>query len=162
MHSDSTSVDMACMYSNNSELFISKLIQDYNLELVDNEYKHILNQAEKLFLKIFDITDGINILIDKLIRLLIKTQDEGNSFNETKHFINQCIFLSNQTPYDIVEWLKENQVESRYIFFLGFIYFNNINFEENYKEAFKLFLKASENNYPIAQVYLTTSSWCFL
>src|SRR6266545_6477404 len=113
-----------------------------------------LIQAEKLFLEIFDTADSINILIDKLIGLLIKTQDEGNNFNETKHFIDQCIFLSKQTSNDIFEWLKENQIESRYIFFLGFFYFSNINFEKNENEAFKLFLKVSEDNYPIAQVYL--------
>src|SRR6266540_3850168 len=106
------------------------------------------------FLEIFDIADNIKILIDKLIGLLIKTQDEGNNFNETKHFIDQCIFLSKQASNDIFEWLKENQVESKYIFFLGFFYFNNINFEKNDNEAIKLFLKASEANYPIAQVYL--------
>src|SRR6266498_2498575 len=151
----SASSDIACMHSNHSELFISKLMQEFNLELIDTEFNsQILNQAEKLFLEIFDIADSINVLIDKIIELLIKTQNEGNNFNETEHFINQCIFLSNRTSNDIFEWLKENQVESRYIFFLGFFYFSNINFEKNDKEAFKLFLKVSEDNYPIAQVYL--------
>ena len=152
--SPNSTADIACMYSKNSELFISNLIKDYNLESMDNECKHILNQAEKLFLETFDMADSINVLVDKLVELLIKTQDEGNSFNETKHFINQCISLSNRTSNDIFEWLKENQVESRYIFFLGFFYFNNINFEKNDNEAFELFLKVSEDNYPIAQVYL--------
>ncbi len=113
----SISSNIACMHSNNSELFISKLMQEFNLKLIDNECKHILNQAEKLFFEIYDITDSINILINKLIELLIKTQNEGNNFNETEHFINQCIFLSNRTSNDIFEWLKENQVELRYIFF---------------------------------------------
>ncbi len=143
MHSYST-----CTQSNNSELFIS-----YTL---DNKYKpHILNQAEKLFLEIFDAADSMDILIDKLIVLLIKTQDEGNNFNEMKNFIDQCIFLSNQKSNDIFEWLKENQIESKYLFFLGFLYFNNINFEEDRTDAFKLFLKAAKNDYPIAQVYLS-------
>ena len=153
IHFDSTSP----MHSNNIELVLSKLIQEYNLALIDNECKHILSQAEKLFLEIFDTADSINILIDKLIELLIKTQDEGNNFNETKHFINQCISLSNQESSDIFEWLKENQLESRYIFFLGFFYFNDLNFKKNDNEAFKLFLKVSEDNYPIAQVYLAKS-----
>src|SRR6266542_2109406 len=151
----SASSDIVCMHSNNSELFISKLMQEFNLELIDTEFNsQILYQAEKLFFEIYDIADSINVLVDKLIGLLIKTQDEGNDFNETEHFINQCIFLSNQTSNDIFKWLKENKVESRYIFFLGFFYFSNINFEKNDNEAFKLFLKVSEENYPIAQVYL--------
>ena len=57
------------MHSNNIELSLSKLIQEYNLALIDNECKHILSQAEKLFLEIFDTADSINILIDKLIEL---------------------------------------------------------------------------------------------
>ena len=60
------------MHSKSSELFISRLMQDYNLESIDNECKFILNQAEKLFSEIFDTKDNINNLIDKLIVLLIK------------------------------------------------------------------------------------------
>ena len=60
-----------------------------------------------------------------MITLLIKTQDEGNSINEARHFINHCISLSNQSSNDIFEWLKENQSKSPYIFFLGFFYYND-------------------------------------
>ncbi|CAI2188115.1 17863_t:CDS:2 [Funneliformis geosporum] len=102
-------------------------------------------------MEIHDIEDSINTLIDKLINLLIKTQDDGNNFNETEHFINHCIFLLTRNLYEIFEWLKENQVKSYYQFFLGIIYYN---VEKNFNEAYKLFYKASENNYPIAQVYL--------
>ncbi len=147
IHSYST-----CMQSKNSELFISRLMQNYNL---DNKCKpHILSQAKKLFSEISDAADNMNVLVNKLIVLLIKAQDEGNNFNEMKHFIDQCIFHLNQKSNDIFEWLKENQIESKYLFFLGFFYFNNINFKEDKTEAFKLFLKAAKNDYPIAQVYL--------
>jgi len=44
-------------------------------------------------------------------------------------------------------------MESKYLFFLGFFYFNNVIIEKNKNEAFKLFLKAVKN-YPIVQVYL--------
>src|SRR3989337_1598731 len=110
---NSTSADIACMYSKNSELYISNLIKDYNLESIDNECKHILNQAKKLFVEIFDTEDSLNIFIGKLIGLLIKTQDEGNNFNETGYFIIQCINLSNLTSNDIFKWLEENQMESK-------------------------------------------------
>jgi hypothetical protein len=124
----SITADLSCMLSNNSELYLSKLIQNY----LNNEYNFdiVINQAEKLFLEIFDINDSIDILIDKLITLLIKTQDEGNNHNETKHFINHCISLSSQTSNDIFEWLKENQTKSLYIFFLGFFYYNEFILEE--------------------------------
>ncbi|CAI2166987.1 12306_t:CDS:2 [Funneliformis geosporum] len=119
------------MHSNNSELFISRLMQDYNL---DNECNsHILSQAEQYFSETFDASDDMNVLIDKLIGLIIKTQDEGNNFNETMHFINQCIYLSNHSSSSIFEC---------------------INFEKNENKAFQLFSRASEDNYPIAQVYL--------
>src|SRR5947208_3144733 len=50
MHSDNS---ISCMFSKNSELFLSKLY-------LDNEYiPDILNQAEKLFLEIFNIVDNI-------------------------------------------------------------------------------------------------------
>src|SRR5688572_30827330 len=151
----SAPLDITCtMRNNNSELLISKLIEEYNLGSMDNECKHILGQAKRLFFETFDEGDGLNIFIDKLIGLLIRTQDEGNNFNETEYFINQYIFLSDQTSEDIFKWLEGNQVESKYIFFLGFFYFSDIYFEKNDKEAFRLFLKATEDNDPIAQVYL--------
>ncbi|CAI2180853.1 6437_t:CDS:2, partial [Funneliformis geosporum] len=134
--------------SNISKLFISKLMQD--LESIDNKCgSHILNQAKEIF---SDISVSINILIDKLIDLLIKTHDEGNNFDETKIFISQCIHFSNQSLNDIFEWLENNQTKSKYLFFLGYI---QLNFNRDEAEAFSLFLKAAEDNYPIAQVYLS-------
>src|SRR6266498_4218421 len=63
----SASSDIASMHSNNSELFISKLMQEFNLELIDTEFNsQILYQAEKLFFEIYDIADSINVLVDKL------------------------------------------------------------------------------------------------
>ncbi|CAI2196892.1 12129_t:CDS:1, partial [Funneliformis geosporum] len=55
IHSNSASPNMPCMHSNNSELFLSKLIQEFNLDSINIEgHLHILHQAEKLFLKVFD------------------------------------------------------------------------------------------------------------
>ena len=99
--------------------------------------------------------NNVNILIDKLITLLIKVQDEGKDFNETKYFIKKCITLSSQSIDDVLNWLKENQNESKYIFLLGFFYHNKFSLEENNSEGFIFFLKAAEDSYPIAQVYLS-------
>ncbi|CAB4398643.1 unnamed protein product [Rhizophagus irregularis] len=105
-----------------------------------------------------DNTNNIETVIDRLIKLLIKSQDEkGYNFMETTQLINQCIFLSVKTSNDIFNWLKENPSKPQYTFFLGFLYYNGI-IVENDDEAFRLFSKASEDNYPIAQVYL---SKCF-
>ena len=74
---------------------------------------------------------------------------------ETNLFINQCIFLINQPQDNILDWLLRNQTSSQYIFFLGFLFYNGIIVEVNNNEAFKLFSKASEDNYHIAQIYLS-------
>src|SRR6266542_3607400 len=115
-----------------------------------NEY----DEHDSNILDIVNSINDINILIDKLIILLIKIQDEGKDYDETNQFINKCITLSNQSIDEIFNWLKEKQNESKYIFFLGFFYYNNLSLEENNDEGFKSFLKAAKDNYPIAQVYL--------
>src|SRR6266498_4986382 len=99
--------------------------------------------------------DNVNILIDKLITLLIKVQDEGKDFKETKYFINNCITLTSQSMDDVLNWLKENQNKSKYVFLLGFFYHNKFSLKENNSEGFEFFLKAAEDSYPIAQVYLS-------
>src|SRR2546423_1930339 len=58
IYPQSTIMEAPCTHSKASELLLNKLIQDYNLEYNSD----ILNQAEKLFLEIFDIADAINIL----------------------------------------------------------------------------------------------------
>src|SRR6266542_3015018 len=100
-------------------------------------------------------SDDINILIDKLITLLIKVQDESKNFSETKYFIKNCITISSQSIDDVLKWLKENQNKSKYVFLLGFFYHNKFSLEENNSEGFVFFLKAAEDSYPIAQVYLS-------
>src|SRR6266496_5751737 len=105
--------------------------------------------------EIVNSADNINILIDKLITILIEVLDGGKDFDETKHYINNCISLSSQSVDDVLNWLKENQNESKYIFLLGFFYHNKFSLEENNSEGFVFFLKAAEDSYPIAQVYLS-------
>src|ERR1044072_8971879 len=57
------------------DLVISDYLLNYNLD-IDNEIPpYILKQAEKLFNEIFDLTDNIEIILDKLIIILIKIQD---------------------------------------------------------------------------------------
>src|SRR4051812_16208729 len=77
-------------------------------------------------LEIINPTDSINNQIDKLFILLIKTQNEGKNFKETKHFINKCITISTQSNNVIFNWLKFNQNESKYVFFLGIYYYYNM------------------------------------
>src|SRR6266542_708367 len=107
------------------------------------ESKH--DKCSPYISEIINSTDNINILTDKLIVFLIKMHNEGKDFNETKHFINKCITLSSQSMDDVFNWLKKNQNESKYIFFLGFFYHNKYTLEENRGKGFKCFLKAAED-----------------
>src|SRR4051794_35686286 len=87
-------------------------------------------------------TDNMNLLVDKLFILLVKIQNEGKDFSETKHFLNKLITLSPQSTSDIFNWLKENQDEPKNVFFLGiFSFYNIINLNENSSKGFTYFLK---------------------
>src|SRR6266540_6010313 len=113
----------------------------------DNKYNQYISE-------IVNSADNVNLLIDKLITLLIKVQDEGKDFDEAKYFIKKYITISSQIIDDVLNWLKENQNEPKYIFLLGFFY-HKFSLLENNSEGFVYFLKAAEDSYPIAQVYLS-------
>ena len=130
----------------------------YYLDAIENNKipPYILKQVEKLFDGLFDLTDNTETVINKLIKLLIKIQDEkGYNFMETNQIIDQSINHSDQTSSNIFSWLMENQTKPQYIFLLGFLYYHGINLEKDSNKAFELFSKASEDNYSIAQVYLS-------
>ena len=121
------------------------------IETNNDEY----DEYEPVISEIVNSKDNVNILIDKLIALLIKTQDNGKDFNETKHLIHKCITLSSQSIDDIFSWLKVNQNEPKYLFLLGFFYYNKFVLEEYNNKGFISFYNAASDNYPIAQVYLS-------
>ncbi|GBB92337.1 hypothetical protein RclHR1_00020040 [Rhizophagus clarus] len=140
-------LSLCYQYINNVEIYENKSFELFNVSI---EQENMNTQFE------IDNANNIETVIDRLIVLLIKMQDEkGYNFTETTQFIYQCIFLSVKTSTDIFNWLVENLTKPQYIFFLGFLYYNGIIVENNDDEAFRLFSKASEENYPIAQVYLS-------
>ncbi|CAI2172263.1 4274_t:CDS:2 [Funneliformis geosporum] len=98
-------------------------------------------------------TDNINTLIDKLFTLLIKTQDEGKNFDETKNFLNKCIAFSTQSTDAVFNWLKVNHNESKFSFLLGIFYYYNMLILKNNNNEFKYFQKASID-YPVSQLHL--------
>ncbi len=95
-----------------------------------------------------------NVIIDKLIEYVIKKHDEGITFEQIKHLIKQRILQLNQSEDKLLNWLIKNQDTSQYNWILGLFYYHNIGIDENSNQAFELFLKAAEDNYPMAQVYL--------
>ncbi|GBB89765.1 hypothetical protein RclHR1_16560006 [Rhizophagus clarus] len=92
---------------------------------------------------------------DKLISYIIKKHDRGITFDQVQQLISKKILQLNQNVNDLIDWLSKNQDKSQYIWFLGLFYYNNIVIKENNSvKAFELFLKAANNNYSIAQIYL--------
>src|SRR4051812_12390827 len=99
-----------------------------------------------------------SVCIDRLIEIIIKKHDEGCVIdNKIQQIIHEHIFQLYQTPDNFIYWLRNNQNEARYVWLLGLFYYYNITnviTKDDDIKAFKLFLKASESNFPIAQVYL--------
>lgn len=98
-----------------------------------------------------------NIVVDELIKIMIKNHDKGITFDQIKEIINEKILRSGRTTENLVNWLIKNQVGPQYIHFLGLLYYYNIyniNIEENSIKAFELFSKASKSDYSLSQVYL--------
>ncbi|CAI2186384.1 17301_t:CDS:2, partial [Funneliformis geosporum] len=112
---------------------------------------HANNLSKDSFEAIFINKESIN----KLIKYIIKKQDEGITFEQIKNLIEHKILDFNQTINKLVEWLKENkQNNQEFAWLLGLFYYHNIGINENGTKAFELFLKSAENNYSISQVYL--------
>ncbi|POG62841.1 hypothetical protein GLOIN_2v1757723, partial [Rhizophagus irregularis DAOM 181602=DAOM 197198] len=79
----------------------------------------------------------------------------GYTFDQIQELINQKIQQLNQITNNLVNWLTENQDKPKYIWFFGLFYYYDIEIEENNRiKEFELFLKAADDNYSIAQVYL--------
>ncbi|GBB88365.1 hypothetical protein RclHR1_14930004 [Rhizophagus clarus] len=91
--------------------------------------------------------------IDKLITFIIEKHDKGITFDQIQQQIEQKI-LQLDLINGFVYWLIGNQGEPKYNWLFGLFYYYGIGIEENYIKAFELFLKAAENDYSIAQVYL--------
>ncbi|CAB5396033.1 unnamed protein product [Rhizophagus irregularis] len=90
----------------------------------DNNNNSII--SDYLIKEIFDLKDDVKMIIDELIKIIIKIQDKiGYEINIMRQIINKNISLIKQPiSNNIYDWLIENQSSSQYIFFLGFLYYN--------------------------------------
>ncbi|RGB40663.1 kinase-like domain-containing protein [Rhizophagus diaphanus] len=102
-----------------------------------------------------DLNNDVEKNVDKIIDYVIKLHDEfGYTITETEEIIRQLFeSISKPIQIKIFDWIIKNQTSSKYIFFYGFLYFNGIIVKRNEDKAYGLLLKASKDNYPIAQVY---------
>ncbi|GES81546.1 kinase-like domain-containing protein [Rhizophagus clarus] len=142
------------------------VMDDYGLSAYDNftnvmiDYDFSLNTLDyvknNLLLNLVDLNDDVEKIVDRLIDHLIRLHDElGYIPIETEEIINHNIQDINKSlQMKISDWLIRNQTTTKYIFFHGFLYYNGIILRRDEDKAFGLFLKASKENYPIAQVYL--------
>ncbi|CAB4479518.1 unnamed protein product [Rhizophagus irregularis] len=145
--------DFDNMMDNDYNFFIG---DDFSNSLIDDDFDLNMNDIIQNNLLI-DVTDSDDVgkIIDKLIDHLIKLHDElGYGFAGAKQIIEQNIKFINQPLDDILDWLNDNQISSKYIFFHGFLYFNGIIVKGDEDKAFASFSKASKDNYSMAQVYL--------
>ncbi|GBC08527.1 hypothetical protein RclHR1_08190003 [Rhizophagus clarus] len=148
---ESSNEDFDNMINNDFDLVIeddfSNSIEDDNFGLNTGDFIQ-----DNLILDINELTNNVEKIINILIDHLIKLQDElSYSFVEVKKIIYQNIQYINQP---LLNWLVKNQTSPKYIFFRGFLYFNEIIVKKNEDKAFELFSKASEDNFSIAQLYL--------
>uniref|UniRef100_U9U8K5 HCP-like protein n=1 Tax=Rhizophagus irregularis (strain DAOM 181602 / DAOM 197198 / MUCL 43194) TaxID=747089 RepID=U9U8K5_RHIID len=96
-------------------------------------------------------------IVDKLIIVIIKKHDQGYTFDKIQRFIDQKISQLNQlnqTVDILINWLIKNQSIIQYVWFLGLLYYYEIEVNKDDNKAFELFFKAANDNYSIAQVYL--------
>ncbi|RGB27011.1 kinase-like domain-containing protein [Rhizophagus diaphanus] len=148
--------------------YLKSIIDDYDLSIYDNFSKIMIDddfslntfdyvKNNLLILNLTDSTNNVEKIVDKLINHLIRVHDELCYFpTETSEIINQNIQdIDKFLQINIFDWLIRNQTSSKYIFFRGFLYYYGIIIiEKDEDKAFKLFLQASKENYPIAQFYL--------
>src|SRR5438046_396092 len=125
--------------------------------ILKNKLSSISQKETNLSKESLDSTfNGINnVIADKLITVIIKKHDEGYTFDQMQQFIDQKILklLQLNQVANLDNWLSKNQDQPQYIWLLGLFYYYNLRVKESFG-AFELFLKAANDNYLIAQVYL--------
>ncbi|CAB4393816.1 unnamed protein product [Rhizophagus irregularis] len=134
-------------YENSSILQDQSSIKSSIVDLIQTQSRNSFDSTFK---------NNINhMIVDELIAVIIKKHDAGHTFDQIQELINQKILQLNQITNNLVNWLTENQDKPKYIWFFGLFYYYDIGIEENNSiKVFELFLKAADDNYSIAQVYL--------
>ncbi|CAI2179428.1 11556_t:CDS:2 [Funneliformis geosporum] len=123
-----------------------KEFSDMNQDLIMDNILNLIDFDESV--------ESLAVTIDELIKIIIEKHNRGITFDKVQQFVNQQISQMNQNINEIIKWLSENQVKSQYIWFLGLFHYYYINTEENKSNGYHLFLKSSEENFSLAQVYL--------
>ncbi|UZO08179.1 uncharacterized protein OCT59_028441 [Rhizophagus irregularis] len=136
------------MFENEENCSLENLINDSLISLNTST-----NDENESFIIEFEndlIVNGQTV--DELIEYIINKHDLGFAFDQ----IQQMLQL-NKTTENLINWLLNNQYKAQYKWFLGLFYYYDIDTEdteENSSKALKLFSRASEDNFSLAQIYL--------
>ncbi|CAI2183654.1 18681_t:CDS:2, partial [Funneliformis geosporum] len=134
---------------NNSNLQKQKSSLIY-IEAKNNPYFQISN----LSISSLESLELYNNTINNIIDYIIKKHDKGFTFDQIEDIIKKTLLQFNQTINNLLNWLIKNQDKLKYIWFLGLLYYHNIDIDDDSFKAFELFLKAAKGDYSIAQVYI--------
>ncbi|GBC09664.1 hypothetical protein RclHR1_09020002 [Rhizophagus clarus] len=141
------------IYNTHEDKKYSFSLEEYNKPNLESIQSIV---SEKVSLSSIDLIDSIySVVAEKLINYIIDKHDKGITFDQIQQLIDKKILQLNQNLNDLIDWLSKNQDKPKYIWFLGLFYYYNLDTRTNNSvKAFELFLKAANDNYSIAQVYL--------
>jgi TPR repeat protein len=129
---------------------LSQLIQNFdkmNTKEIDSMV--ISNKQENL-----STEKDFNIIVDEINDFIIKLSNKGNTLNSVREQVIECFNNYNTSLQEIYNWLLNNQNSSNSIFLLGYFYYFGIETNKDYKKAFNLFIRASEENHILAQYFI--------
>ncbi|CAG8463419.1 9172_t:CDS:2, partial [Acaulospora morrowiae] len=101
-----------------------------------------------------DENDAIRRIVDEIMVNFVEMRDKGHSDESITRYICDSIISNKRQPFQIYDWLLNNQNTVQYITLLGYFHLEAIGTEEDLKKSFHSFLTASKMDYPVAQDFL--------
>jgi hypothetical protein len=92
--------------------------------------------------------------IDELVNFINKEINEGWKEEKVKHYILDYINDHEINSREICNWLTNNQINSNYIYLLGYLNYQGISICVNKQKAFELYQKAASLGNSVAQYNL--------
>ncbi|PKY57744.1 kinase-like protein [Rhizophagus irregularis] len=153
----------------NSNMYESRLSSQNHMEFKNTSSSNKSGTLDQISI---DMNETITVaMADWLIDYIVAKHDSGITFDDQirlpiiKKILQYTIFyqllikrkLQPNQNFNLIDWLSSNKDVSKYGWLLGLFYYYNIGFDEkedNSIKSFKLFSKAANDNYLIAQVYL--------
>ncbi|GBB88065.1 hypothetical protein RclHR1_01460015 [Rhizophagus clarus] len=151
--SDKQEFDEASLSTSYSELRgeLSQLIQNFDrMDTKEIESIAILNKQENL-----STEKDFNMKVDQINDFIFKLLNKGFEVHLSKQKVIEYFNNHNINLQKIYDWLLNNQNNSNAIFLLGYFNYYGIITSVDYKEAFNLFINASEQDHVLAQFFVS-------